>query len=127
MRRSGLQLLGIMGCFLVPSVAQGQERWQNPGLFDVNRELPHATYTPFGDGPAALGGDPSTSPFYISLNGPWRFSWVRRPGDAVKDFFQEDYPDGSWDWIQVPSNWEVEGFGVPSTGNPMSWPDLRGS
>jgi len=113
LRRFSLLILVITEGVLAPSIGEGQERWQDPGIFDVNREPPHATYVPFGDGPSALAGDPTASSFFLSLNGPWRFSWVRRPGDAVTNFFREDFTDESWDWIQVPSNWEAEGFGVP--------------
>ncbi len=113
MRPSTLLNLCAMVGLLVPGGLQGQERWQDPTLFNVNREPSNATFVPFSDRTSALDRDPTVSPFYLSLNGPWHFSWVRRPADAAEDFFQADFQDRDWDQLQVPSNWELEGFGVP--------------
>ena len=97
---------------LLFSAAGGQERWQDPGVFNVNREAPHATYLPFGDRSGALRGDADLSSFVLSLNGPWRFDWVRRPADAAPDFFRPAFEDAQWDELDVPSNWEMRGYGV---------------
>ncbi len=113
MRPSTLLNLCAMVGLLVPGGLQGQERWQDPTLFNVNREPSNATFVPFSDRTSSLDRDPTVSPFYLSLNGPWHFSWVRRPADAAEDFFQADFQDRDWDQLQVPSNWELEGFGVP--------------
>jgi len=97
----------------VPGPVLAQVRWQDPTVFDVNREPPHATLVPFGDKATALQGDPAASPFFLSLNGPWKFSWVRSPGEADTGFQGMDFEDGGWGQITVPSNWEMKGFGVP--------------
>jgi len=114
---SCLRILGIVaavGCVVVAhEPAHGQEHWRNPAVFDVNREPPRATIAPFADEAAALGGDVTASPFVLSLNGPWRFAWVQRPSEADPDFHRPDYPDQDWDVLEVPSNWELEGYGVP--------------
>jgi len=92
---------------------QGQERWQELSIFDVNREAPHATFVPFPDREAAILGDAAASPFFLSLNGPWRFSWVRNPAGAPSHFQELEFDDGDWDELEVPSNWEMKGYGVP--------------
>ncbi len=101
-----------LGSLLLFSAAGGQERWQDPGIFDVNREAPHATFLPFEDRSGALGGDAESSPFVLSLNGPWRFDWVPRPADATPDFSHPDFEDAGWGDLDVPSNWEMKGYGV---------------
>jgi beta-galactosidase len=101
----------LFACQASPSNAQ--QRWQDPAIFDINRAPPHATYTPFVDREAALTGTAETSPFVLSLNGSWKFNWVRRPADAPPDFFEPGFDDSGWDEIPVPSNWELEGHGVP--------------
>ncbi len=90
-----------------------QERWQDPAVFDINREPPHATYVPFADRGSAIAGDALASPYYLSLNGSWKFNWVRTPTERPMGFFESDFNDVSWDEIRVPSNWQLEGHGMP--------------
>jgi len=90
-----------------------QERWADPEVFDVNREPTRVTFVPFATPEGALEGDRSASPFFLSLDGPWRFFWVGTPGEAPAGFQRADFEDGAWDELAVPSNWELEGYGVP--------------
>jgi beta-galactosidase len=113
MKPSALIWVCVFPGFWASGSLAGQEPWADPSVFDVNRETPHATLLQFADREGALTRDPDNSPFYLSLNGDWRFSWVGRPADAPSGFHQLQYGDESWDMIPVPSNWEVEGYGVP--------------
>ena len=47
----------------------------------------------------------------VSLNGKWRFQYFESPYDVPKDFFRPSFNDRKWSWIEVPSNWEMQGFG----------------
>ena len=87
--------------------------WQNLKVFDINKEAPHATMMPFKDEKAALTKKRRASVYYKSLNGTWKFNWVRKPSDRPEDFYKESYDVSAWDDIKVPSNWEVEGYGIP--------------
>ncbi|HEY9075286.1 MAG TPA: glycoside hydrolase family 2 TIM barrel-domain containing protein [Anaerolineaceae bacterium] len=87
--------------------------WQNPELIAINREPAHATLQPFADVPSALVGEHTQSPYYLSLNGNWKFHWSPTPAGAPEDFFQVDYDDAAWGVLPVPSNQEVQGFGQP--------------
>jgi len=95
--------------------AQESEKpdWENPKVFDINLVAPHAALMPFDDVEEALDARPEQSPFYKSLNGTWKFNWVRKPADRPMDFYQMDYDVSEWDNIPVPSNWELQGYGVP--------------
>ena len=53
--------------------------WENPEVFERNREAPHASYIPYDSVAAALAGNKLRSPYYASLNGTWKFSWVAKP------------------------------------------------
>ncbi|MGB0931272.1 MAG: glycoside hydrolase family 2 TIM barrel-domain containing protein, partial [Chitinophagales bacterium] len=53
------------------------------------------------------------SNYYQTLNGEWNFNWVEKPADIEDDFFEESFDDSGWDKIEVPSNWELQGYGVP--------------
>jgi beta-galactosidase len=106
-------LILITGCSPAPEDPAALERWQDPTVFQVNREAPHATFVPFSERSEALAGNRDSSPFVLSVNGPWRFQWVRSPKEAAPDFHHPEFQDGGWSEIPVPSNWEMEGHGIP--------------
>lgn len=87
--------------------------WENPQMFDQNKEAPHATFIPFKDEVAAIAKGRKASVYYKSLNGIWKFNWVRKPEDRPFNFYEESYDVSKWGNIPVPSNWELEGYGVP--------------
>lgn len=49
----------------------------------------------------------------MSLNGLWKFNWVRDAEQRPTTFFRTDFNDKSWDHIQVPALWEINGYGDP--------------
>ena len=111
-------LLGLALAVGSPRAALAQARaghpdLENPAVFERNKEPARATFYPFADRESALTRDPDRSPFVQSLNGNWKFHWVRNPGDRPTDFFRLDFDDAAWDEIPVPSNWELLGYGVP--------------
>jgi len=87
--------------------------WENPEVVHRNREPARCSWYPFPDVETALRGDPMQSPFVTSLNGTWKFRWVRKPAERPKDFYKDDYDVSAWDDIRVPANWELEGYGTP--------------
>jgi len=87
--------------------------WENPSVFDIGKERPHATFIPFPDVATALSSPRQASPWYQSLNGRWRFDWVRQPADRPLDFMQEGFDAEEWREIDVPGSWEIQGHGIP--------------
>ncbi len=87
--------------------------WENPEMFNQNKEAPHATLMPFKDEQAALTKKRQGSVFYKSLNGTWKFKLVHKPADKPVDFFKSSFDVSGWDDLPVPSNWEVQGYDVP--------------
>ena len=47
----------------------------------------------------------------VSLNGTWKFLFCESPYDVPQDFFKPSFNDRKWSDIDVPSNWEMQGFG----------------
>ncbi len=95
--------------------------WENPEMFNQNREDPHTTLISFPDEQSALGGIKTNSPNYLSLDGTWKFNWVKSPDQRPYWFFKDDYDTRDWKNIEVPSNWEMKGYGVPVYVN-ISYP-----
>jgi beta-galactosidase len=87
--------------------------WENPEVFNINREDPHASLISFPDEQSALEGIKSNSPDYLSLDGTWKFNWVKSPDERPFWFFKDDYDTRNWKNIEVPSNWQMKGYDVP--------------
>lgn len=92
---------------------RGQAPHQNHEVFAINKEAPHPLLFPFSNANLAEANDKENSPWFHSLNGSWKFNWVKNPQDKPKDFFKEEYDDSNWDDFPVPANWEVHGYGYP--------------
>ncbi|PQV48834.1 beta-galactosidase [Jejuia pallidilutea] len=88
--------------------------WENPEIFQINREAPRATFYMFPSKDEAIKNtDWKNSPFYQSLNGKWNFYYAENPSLRPSNFYKEDFDLSGWDTIEVPSNWEMKGFGIP--------------
>src|SRR5688500_1251495 len=92
----------------------GVTEWNGtPEIFQVNREPASVAPIPYKDVESALAYNHENSPYYRSLNGKWKFHWSKNPAERPKEFYKEDFNDSEWDEIQVPSNWQMEGYGMP--------------
>jgi beta-galactosidase len=90
--------------------------WENPRVFGINKEVPYATLVPYPNEAAARTRD-VPSAVLMSLNGMWKFHWVKRPEERPVDFYKPEYDVSSWKEIRVPSNWEMQGYGTPIYSN----------
>ncbi|MEM6644118.1 MAG: glycoside hydrolase family 2 TIM barrel-domain containing protein [Bacteroidota bacterium] len=96
---------------LVSSVSAQTENWQNQHVFQIKKLPARATSYSFSDEAKALTGDRKDARMQ-SLNGEWYFSFAESEHDKPTNFYQtEAYK--SWDQIQVPSCWEMKGYGIP--------------
>ncbi len=110
------RVFALLGLLLgLTSVIQAEQRpdWENEQVLGRNRQPAHATFIPFDTIESALAGSREASPYVFSLNGPWRFHWSPRPEDRPAEFFHESFDVSQWDMIDVPSNWQMQGYGVP--------------
>jgi beta-galactosidase len=95
------------------AAAQQKNDWENPQVNQINKLPARATFYTFENSKQAIEGVREQSNFYKSLNGNWQFKYVAKPADASKDFQKVDFNSSSWDKIDVPSNWEMRGYGTP--------------
>lgn len=96
----------------LPVIAQ-QKDWENEQVFGINKEAAHATYIPYANIQQALNDVADASPWYLSLDGTWKFHWVKDPAERPVDFYSVSYDHRNWKTIPVPSNMEMQGYGTP--------------
>jgi beta-galactosidase len=110
-------LLSLVGCNQLQNnlVEAGLTKpdWENPDIVGINKEPGHCTLIPYSDIETALKANRKASSFYRSLNGNWKFHWVRKPADRPRDFYKPGYDVSNWDLIPAPSNWQMHGYGIP--------------
>jgi len=93
--------------------AQETPEWENPKIYAINKENTRATSIPYPSRDLALKNDYSSSPYYQSLSGRWKFKWVPKVAQIPQGFYKTDYDVKSWATIPVPGTWEFNGFGTP--------------
>ncbi|MGJ5641261.1 glycoside hydrolase family 2 TIM barrel-domain containing protein [Formosa sp. S-31] len=86
---------------------------ENPGIIAEHKEAPHAAFFSYETEEKAVNRVKENSDNFLSLDGLWKFKWVRKPADRPLDFYKPEVSVQNWGQIQVPGNWEVQGFGIP--------------
>ncbi|TKC09931.1 DUF4981 domain-containing protein [Pedobacter polaris] len=86
---------------------------QTPEIVSINRMPMRANAYAFESRALAEKRDKEKSTFFMSLNGSWKFNWVKDPHKRPTDFFQINFDDSKWDNFKVPANWETNGYGIP--------------
>ncbi len=92
---------------------RGAYDWEDPEILHHNRLPAHSSFVSFPDAQGALKKKAPESSFYASLNGTWKFHFSEGPQNRPEKFYLENFDAGDWMDIQVPGNWELQGFGVP--------------
>jgi len=112
------QLLNVVVFFLLIAFnVMAQNDWENQSIVQVNTEKPHATMMAYPNLTLATTQSRETSPWFYSLNGPWKFNWSKNMKAAPSGFFKAEFDDSQWANINVPSNWQRQGFGTPIYSN----------
>ncbi len=112
----------IKGYFYGNDVAPGGHEWQCPDSLAYNKELPRATFSYFKSTESARRVLPEYSEYTMSLDGKWKFHWVKTPSLRPANFYKNGYDTSRWDDIAVPSNWNIAGLqkdGSQKYGTPI--------
>lgn len=97
------------------------KEWESPADLSLNKELPHAYFFSFSNHEQARKVLPEYSEYWQSLNGTWKFHWVKHPEERVTDFYEPNKDVSDWDDVPVPMSWNILGiqkngslkYGVP--------------
>ena len=111
MKKNYFLLLIFFFCILLNNLF-GQTYHSDHTIFGVNKLTPHADFFAYESIALAKANELANSKRYLSLNGDWKFNWVRSPKDRIRNFYDPNLEDSTWKTIPVPSNWEVEGYGL---------------
>lgn len=107
-----MKTLSLILAFGIAATAHAVE-WDDPAAFAQGRLPQRANFYPYATATQAFEGDEWASPRITSLNGPWAFHYSASPAERPADFYRLGYDASGWDSIDVPSNWEMKGYGTP--------------
>ncbi len=86
-----------------------KEIWQDIDVYDINTEKRSGAGFPY---------DPKTEEKKtVSLNGIWKFKFLESVNDMIDGYYKNEYDVASFDDLEVPSNWQIKGYGVPCYTN----------
>ena len=108
--------LNVLTCCLslLGTVAFAQKNeWRDPNVNEINRAPMHTNYFAFKNENSALKGCKESSENFMTLNGNWKFFWVKNADMRPTDFYQVNFNDKGWDDLKVPGLWELNGYGDP--------------
>ena len=106
-------MTGLFTVLALTAGAQTFQEWRNPEINAVNRAPMHTNYFAFENADAAKKADKKQSTNYMTLNGTWKFNWVKDADSRPTDFWKTSFNDKGWDDLQVPAVWELNGYGDP--------------
>ncbi len=104
-------LLATMMMATMGVAAQQAPEWKNPQVNQINREARKAHFFAYETRELAAKGQKQQSARYMSMEGKWRFNFVKNHQDAPKDFFALKFDDSKWVDFPVPGLFEINGYG----------------
>ncbi|BAX78843.1 glycoside hydrolase family 2 TIM barrel-domain containing protein [Labilibaculum antarcticum] len=102
MKKLLLSLVCITGVIFVSAQNKFPSELENPEMVGRGKEKARTEFISNLDDNSVL-----------SLNSKWQFNWVKNPAHRPIGFQESSYSTNNWDEINVPGNFEIQGFGVP--------------
>lgn len=104
----------IAGASVIAAAIDSKPEWQDQNAFRGGQIDTHACVVPYGgDNVKAISDmDFAKSPYYMDLNGQWKFHWAESPTVRPVDFYLPGYDVSAWNEIKVPANWQTQGYGT---------------
>ena len=112
------QMNSIIAGLLMFTIISAQDQpthheLENPAIQGINKEYPHASFISYENREAALTNDKSKSSRVIPLNGIWKFNFITGISNRIEGFAAPGLDLSGWKEIEVPSNMEMNGYGIP--------------
>lgn len=91
--------------------AQNESRWHNVDINQQNREPRRAAFFAYETLDKAQSFDKRKSVNYLSMEGMWKFNFVKDYNKRPANFFAANYDDSEWKDFPVPVLFELNGYG----------------
>ena len=112
-----IALLMYFGCSLLKAQ---QPDWENMAVNQINTEKAHASFVSYPSLLEAKSG--GVSSMIKSLNGQWKFQYIKHPSLVPNNFSKINYITTEWTNIQVPGNWQLQGDFDPPVFTNIKYP-----
>lgn len=104
-----LTLLCIVGAASVQAATEPV--WKDPAVNQQNRAPRRASFFAYESEALAKQGEKGKSARFLSMEGKWKFNFVRNHTYRPTDFYKLNYDDSKWDDFNVPGLFEINGYG----------------
>jgi len=104
--------LAVFILMLLTIGVSAQNDWEDQSVIGRNKMPARATSYSFSSEDQALKGDRVQARF-LSLNGEWMFHFEADSKNRPLDFYSSEAKVSEWNKIEVPSCWEMKGYGTP--------------
>jgi beta-galactosidase len=100
----------FMTLLMIPTMVATSAQTEKKGFDDLYYFIENLDVFEYGQEDARAYYIPG---HHILLNGKWKFFYGDTPQEIPGNFFEEKFSDSKWATIDVPSNWEMRGYGDP--------------
>ncbi|MEH7384237.1 glycoside hydrolase family 2 TIM barrel-domain containing protein [Bacillus sp. JJ1521] len=91
--------------------------YENQHILHRNRLEDRSYFMSYQSVEDALSFERGRAYGFTLLNGMWKFHYAETPEHAPASFYENDYDTSKWDDLQVPSSWQLHGYGNPHYTN----------
>ena len=91
--------------------AQDASRWHNVDVNQQNRAPRRAAFFAFENQDKAQAFEKKNSANYLSMEGTWKFNFVKDYNKRPVNFFAANFDDSQWKNFPVPGLFELNGYG----------------
>lgn len=108
----------LTACLLFASAVglKSQDRklpyWRDMHVLSVNKQAPRSSFMTYDNEKEALSSKYENSKYYKLLNGTWKFYFTEDQRQLPANLENPSTNFTEWHDIQVPGNWELQGFGT---------------
>ena len=100
----------LLCLFSLAAWSQTMTEWDDVSITSLNRVQSHDLSIPFDNAEEATSLDLTKSPYFLDLNGTWKFRWNALPNKVPSGFYADNYDVSSWGDITVPMPWQMYGI-----------------
>ena len=115
MSKRNFMFLALLGAMVLNGHdevrAQDASRWHNVDVNQQNRAPRRAAFFAFENQDKAQAFEKKNSANYLSIEGTWKFNFVKDYNKRPANFFAANYDDSQWKDFPVPGLFELNGYG----------------